>query len=116
MAHRGQAVHHRPNHPLRGRIGGDELGVRGLQSLQFTERTVVFGIGHRGRIQHVILVRPVVDLVAQRFDLDGWLRNISGLWGRKQVEILGHDGTTAQLKRRRASTEPADRSRWSSWS
>ena len=116
MAHGRQAVHHRTNHALRGRVGGDEPGVRGLQGLQLAVGAVVLGVGHGGRVLHVILVCPVVELVAQCFYFDSCLRFIHGLLGRKQVKILGHDRTTAQLKRRRASTEPADRSRWSSWS
>ena len=90
VAHGGQALHHRANHALRGRIGGDKVRVRGFQRLQLAEHAVVFGVGHGGLVQHVVLVGPLVELVAQRFDFDSWLRLIHRRWGRKKVEILGH--------------------------
>ena len=89
MAHRGQPFHHRANHALCGRIRGDEVRVRSFQRLQLAEHAVVFGIGHGGLVQHVILVGPLIQLGAQRscfcFQIDSCLRFIFGRWSRKKV-------------------------------
>jgi len=78
MAHGCQTLHHRANHALGGGVGGDQVRVHGFQRLQLAEHAVVFGVGHGGLVQHVVLVGPLVELVAQRFDFDSCLRLIHG--------------------------------------
>ena len=94
MPHRRQALHHRADHALRGRIGRNQLGVLGLQRLQLAKHAVVFGIGHRGRILHVIRVRPAVQLRTQRVyfgsRFDSGLRFTGLFRSRKKVRTLCH--------------------------
>jgi len=65
------------------------MWVCGLERLQFAEHAVVFGIGHGGLVQHVILVGPLIQLGAQGgsfcFQIDSCLRFIFGRWSRKKV-------------------------------
>ena len=80
MANRCQPLHHRAEHALRGRIGGDQLGMIGLQSLQELEHTVVFRIREGWLIEHVILVRVVVQKSMQGI----------ALGNRRGLRILGN--------------------------
>ena len=51
--------------PLGRRLGGDQFGVFGLQGLEFTEQPVVFRVGNRRLVEHVVAVVVGVDLAAQ---------------------------------------------------
>ncbi|MNS79455.1 hypothetical protein D3C72_1131110 [compost metagenome] len=64
VAHRRQAVEHRANHPLGGRIGCHQFGVCLLQCFQLLVDAVVFAIGHARRVEHIVFVRPADQLVA----------------------------------------------------
>ena len=52
-------------HALGGRIGGHQVGVRGLDLLQFAHPRVVDGVVHRGVVPHVVPVRRIADEAAQ---------------------------------------------------
>ena len=65
MRDRQKAVEHRADHALGRRIVGDEFGVFGLDSLQFLEQPVVFGVGDLRVIEHVIAVRVTLQLFAK---------------------------------------------------
>ena len=66
VAHGRQAVEHLADDPLRGRIGAAQRRVRGLQRLQLGEQAVVLGVGDLRRVEHVVAVRMVVQLLAQQ--------------------------------------------------
>ena len=133
MAHGHQAVEHGADHALRGRVRGDQFGVGTFQRLQLLEDAVVLAVGHGGRVQHVVLMCPLVELGAQRLHLGQHLvgggpglRRRGGCAG-EEIQIVVHGvearsllctrGTAPrQLNSRRASMEPADSSRLSSLS
>ena len=123
VAHGNQRRQRCAQHALGGRVGADQLRVGALQRLQLGVHAVVLGIGHAGGIQHVVGVRPGVQLRAQ---LGHFAHHSSGCArlngcrrGRrvgKQVVGIGHHCRPAQLNRRRARALPAASSRASSWS
>ena len=49
-------------HPLRGRVGGAQLGVRVLQRGELGEQRVVGVVADDGVVEHVVAVRVVLDL------------------------------------------------------
>ena len=55
-------------HALGGRVGGDQLGVRGLQLPQLDRQRVEGGVGDLGRVEHVVEVLVAADLLPQFFD------------------------------------------------
>lgn len=73
---------------LRRRIGRDEIGVLGLDLLEFGEEAVVLGVGQVRLVEHVICVVRPLELGAQPC---GALRRLAGgrfNWGS------GHAGGT----------------------
>ena len=56
---------------LRGRVGRDELGVVGLEPLELVHERVVFGVGNFGRVEDVVEVLVVAQLMAQSFCASG---------------------------------------------
>ncbi len=64
----GELARRRRADPLRRRVRRDELGVLGLDRLQLAHPAVVLAVGHRRRIEHVVLVVGRGDQLAQ---LDG---------------------------------------------
>ncbi len=68
-------------HPLGGRLGGDQLGMLGLQRPQLLEQPVVLGIRHAGLVEHVVAIVMGVDFAAQFGNALG-----SGLGGRHMTE------------------------------
>ena len=53
---------------LRGRIWGDQLGVRRLNLLQLLHEQIKLGIADLGIIEHVVAMLVMPDLVAKEFD------------------------------------------------
>jgi len=51
--------------PLRGRVGGDQLRVLGLDGLQLGQQGIIFRIADHRIVQHEVAVVVVVDLGAQ---------------------------------------------------
>ena len=51
--------------PLGGRVGGDQLGVLGLERAQLVEQRVVLVVADLGVVERVVAVVVVVDLLAQ---------------------------------------------------
>ena len=93
----------RAAHALGRRIGRAQLGMLGLERLQALEQLVVLGVRQLGRVEHVVEVGVAAQLLAQ----------CGGFASR--VFARGHAGLEdSQLNRRRASGEPAERSRESS--
>ena len=54
-----------PPHPLRGGIRRDLLRMLRLQFLQAAQHPVIFIVGDGGRVQHIVEVAVVVELLAQ---------------------------------------------------
>jgi hypothetical protein len=70
---------------LGGRIGRLQLGMIVLDCPQLEHKLVVFGIGDLGRVENVVAVIVVVDLLAQLFGsrLKGWqILDLGGHWQR----------------------------------
>ena len=102
----GKTVQHPSTHALGGRVGCEPFGVRRFQALQFLEPRVVLGVADLGCVQGVVQVGVVVQPLAQLRHALG----VSGrVAGRKQIGLTarGH----GQANRRRAWSEPAERSR-----
>jgi hypothetical protein len=53
---------------LSGGVGGDELGVPGLEVLELVVEGVVLGVGDLRRVLHVVEAIVVADLLAQLLD------------------------------------------------
>ncbi len=60
---------------LRGRVGGDQLGMLRFQLLQLTRESIECSIGNFGRILPIVKVLVVADLFAQLFDSVGGLHS-----------------------------------------
>ena len=56
-------------HALGGRVGGDQLGMLGLERLQLVHQAIEFGVADLGIVEHVVAVLVVADFLAQRVDL-----------------------------------------------
>ena len=65
MAHRCQAIQHRTDHTLRGRVRRDECGIGTFKCFELLVDAVVLAVGHRGGVQHIVFVRPLVELRTQ---------------------------------------------------
>ena len=65
MAHLAERRQRFATDPLGRRLGSDQLGVFGLQGLEFAEKPVVLRIGNRRLVEHVVAVVVGVDLAAQ---------------------------------------------------
>ena len=74
-----ELVRRRRADALRGRVRGDELGVRVLQSCELVVERVVLRVGDLRVVEDVIAVEVVVEDLAQ---LGGALRRRGGLRGR----------------------------------
>ncbi len=68
-----------PAHALGRRFGGDQVGVLGLQFLEFAEQAVVLGVRHAGLVEHVVAVVVRVQLAAELGDALG-----GGLGGHRR--------------------------------
>ena len=66
MRHLAEAVGCLAAHPLRRRIGRDPLGVFPLQCLELAHERVVLKIIDLRRIQHVVQVFVMAQLLTQR--------------------------------------------------
>ena len=55
-------------HPLRGGIGGRELGMALLEVTQVAHQNVVFGVADLGLVEHVIQVLMPAQFPAQSVD------------------------------------------------
>ena len=58
-------------HPLRGRIGGDEVGMRGLEGGEFPHERVEFDVRDLGVVQDVVTLFVMTDQIAQLRDAIG---------------------------------------------
>ncbi len=81
MTHLAKGRQRFATHPLGGRLGGDQLGMLGLQRPQLLEQPVVLGIRHAGLVEHVVAIVMGVDFAAQFGNALG-----SGLGGRHMTE------------------------------
>jgi hypothetical protein len=61
------SIEHRADDPLCRRIGRDELGMGGLDRLQFLVQAVVLGVRNLRRIEHVIRLGVMEQDLAQLF-------------------------------------------------
>src|SRR5699024_1638081 len=48
---------------------GDQLGMFFLDTAEFVEGSIIFGVGDAGRIEHVVLVGVLVELLAELVDV-----------------------------------------------
>ena len=56
MAHRAKGAQCRPTDPLSRGVMAHQLRMLDLQGQQLPEQAIIFGIGNRGRIQHIIFM------------------------------------------------------------
>ena len=68
MRHLDEALARLAADALGGRIRRDQLGMRRLQRLQLAHQRIVFGVGDFGRVQYVVQVLVVAQLLAQSVD------------------------------------------------
>ena len=73
---------------LRGRVRGAQLRMLGLELLQLAKEAVVFDVGERRAVEHVVLVARLLDLLAERRRARGEV----GRWG-------GHVAQNTRLRR-----------------
>ena len=92
VRHRPEGSHRRAADALRRRIGREQLGMLGLQRLEFAEQRIELGVGDRRRVEHVVAVVVAFDGLAQPS------RALDGLGGRRH---------RAQTNRRCAAGPPA---------
>ena len=93
MAHTGKHIERFAAHALGGRIGTQEFGVLRFQCLQFLELPVVFSVGNRRFIQHVVAVSVCMQLRVKFFNalLDA-INSIGSLLCRRAAEkVFGHN-------------------------
>jgi hypothetical protein len=64
-----KAIQHSADDALGGRVGCDQFRVIRFQLLQLLEQSVVFCIGDLRCVEHVVLVRMVVQLLVQGISL-----------------------------------------------
>ena len=75
-------------------IGRSQRRMRGLDRLQFLEQLVVLGVGQRRRVQHVIQVGVMVQLIAQLAQENETPTHPFGFGGKQRMqgdEVQGHD-------------------------
>jgi hypothetical protein len=74
MADLDEPLARRRTHPLRRRIRRDQLGMLRLQRLQLAHQRVIFGVGDLRRIQRMVQVFVMPELLAKSLDFlgDGW--------------------------------------------
>jgi len=71
VAHLAKLGKRRRADALRGRIGRDELGMRGLERLQLGEEPVILGVGDLRRVLDVVKPVMALDRPAQLRDARG---------------------------------------------
>ena len=71
VAHLGEAFECLAADALRGRIRRAQLGIRFFEFLKAPEQPVVLGVGQQRRIEHVIEMRMMAQLLGQGRDLVG---------------------------------------------
>ena len=49
---------------LGGAVGGDEFGMVGFEGLEAVDELVVLGVGKHGRVEHIVEVLVVLDLLS----------------------------------------------------
>jgi hypothetical protein len=86
-------------HALGGGVGGDELGVLGLEALELVVEGVVLGVGDLRRVLHVVAPVVVADLLAQLLD------------PAPHVHALGHAGIIRAVPRHPKRVRSAGRRR-----
>ena len=69
VAHFLEALGGLAAHALGGRVGREQLGMRGFEALELVHQRVVLGVGDFGRVEHVVEMLVAADLVAQLLDL-----------------------------------------------
>ena len=95
------------DHALRGRIGRQQLGMRGLHGLQLLEQAVVLGVRASRRVEHVVAVARWL----QRLARSSAARAQAGSRRRRNRRTLA--GAALQLnpprapENRRRASEPA---------
>jgi hypothetical protein len=82
MGSRGEEVRGLASDPLRGAVGGDELGKLLLQPPKLPHELVVLGVGDLRLVQDVVAVVVMVDLLAKLLDAALGLGEASFLAGR----------------------------------
>ncbi len=68
MLHAAEGRQRLRSHPLRGRVGGHQLGMGLLESAELAEELVVGGVGDLGGVEDVVAVVVQPDLVPQLLD------------------------------------------------
>ncbi|MNX79614.1 hypothetical protein D3C86_1112500 [compost metagenome] len=122
MPHGIERGQRRAAHALGGRIVGQQVGMLGLQRLEFAEQRVVLGVRNRRIIEHVVLVGVAFEFIAQPLHARGsggiGRQRTGGRGGRslRALSLGGHGRLPYRLNRRWAADEPAGMPRASSFS
>ena len=92
VAHRRQAIKHRANHTLGGRVGRHQFRVGTLQRFQLLIQAVVLPVGHAGGIEHIVFMRPLMQLGTQGCGLGGHALWQAGFDSSLRFIVLGFSG------------------------
>jgi hypothetical protein len=116
VAHRHEAVEHAADDPLGGRVGGQQLGVRRLDRLQLLEQAVVFGVGDRRVVEHVVAVGMLLQQLAQRGGAQRRrIVGIGGRTGRRHPPIVRSSGAASlPIANSITSSSPSNTTAWRS--
>ena len=65
MTHRRKGRERLPSHTARWRVGAGEFRMRSFKRLQCLEQPVILGVGHKRRVEDVIVMVELFDFRAQ---------------------------------------------------
>ena len=86
MAHLLEALGGLAADALGGRVGGEQLGMRGLEALELVHQRVVLGVGDLGGVENVVEVLVAAEIGAE---LLGALGCFSGGVGLAAPDFFG---------------------------
>ncbi len=89
MAHFGEGVGRRGPGPLRRRIGGGKFGVLTFQGDEFAIERIVFSVADDRRVEDVIAIEVIIDLLAEVGDAFLYIHSISQTRGRLDKLTVG---------------------------
>src|SRR3954470_22977591 len=100
---RQRGLWRRPD-PPRWRVGGPKRGIRPFEILELSKELVVFLVGDRGPIEHVVLVRRALEPPPQvggagRELAEGIGRVGAGHWKKESGEVEVPEGYTLNAHR-----------------
>ena len=102
MPHLDETLARLAAHALGGRIRRDQLRMRGFQLLELAHHRVVFRVGDFGRVQHVVQVFVMAQLLAKSFDFsDDWSHARYDEWiERYRQPVLIYNPYAGKIRRK----------------